>query len=156
MVAFLFHTADGQYWWKIHRSFQRMLPPIWQHLQILTGFLMSNLDENFTEVSKEFSLLSDTISRFIRNLHVLQDSGKRLRGQVKSWLGSWCPNLMKIYENFQRMLHPIWHHLQIHQEPPCPSWLKDETKRKGRVFIGFWCPISMKISLKLLKDSFSY
>ena len=64
--------------------------------------------------------------------------------------------LWKFYESLQRMLLPIWHHLQVHQEPPCPSWLKEETKRKGRVFTGFWCPISMKILLKLLKDSSSY
>ena len=64
--------------------------------EFLTGFLMSNLDETFTEVSKWCPLLSDTISRFIRNLHVLQDSRKRLRGQVESWQGSWRSILMKI------------------------------------------------------------
>ena len=54
----------------------------------LEGFLMVNLDENFTEASNDCSLLSDTITRFIRNIHVLQDSRKRLKGQVEACLGS--------------------------------------------------------------------
>ena len=44
----------------------------------MTGFLMSKFDENLMKASKECSFLSDTISRFIRNLHVLQESRKGL------------------------------------------------------------------------------
>ena len=109
-------VPNVQSWLKFHWSFQRMPLPIWHHLQVNQEppcpprlqeetkrqveywllFLMFNPDETFTEVSKWCPLLSDTISRFIRNLHVLQDSRKRLRGQVESWLGSWCSILMKI------------------------------------------------------------
>ena len=45
----------------------------------MTGLLMSNLDETFTEASKGCPLLSDTISRSNRNLHVLLDSRKKLK-----------------------------------------------------------------------------
>ena len=41
---------------------------------------MSKLDETFTDASKEYSLLSDTNSRFIRNLHFLLDSRIGLGG----------------------------------------------------------------------------
>jgi len=45
---------------------------------------MSDLDETFTGTSDGYSLPSDTISRSIRNVHVLLDSKKRLGGQVES------------------------------------------------------------------------
>ena len=41
-------------------------------------------------------LPSGTISRCVRNPHVLQNSRNRLGGQVKSWQGSWCSILVKI------------------------------------------------------------
>ena len=71
---------------------------------VLTGLLIYYLDENFTEASRWCYLLSDTISRFIRDLHVLQVSRKRLRGKVESWLGSWW----KYHRSFKRMLSSIW------------------------------------------------
>ena len=62
---------------------------------------MSDLDETFTDTSDECFLPSDTISRSIRNVHVLQDSRKNHVKtppvlQVSSWsLGghgySWLP-----------------------------------------------------------------
>ena len=88
-----------------------IIPIIWHHLQVhqepshpprlqgetwrtggvLTGFLMSNLDETFREASLECSLPSETITRCVRNLHFLQDPRKRLGGQVESWQASWGP-----------------------------------------------------------------
>ena len=68
----------------------------WRTIGVLTGFLMSNLCENFQEASLWLSLPSRTISRGVRNLHVLQDSRKRLWGQLESWKGSWCSTEVKI------------------------------------------------------------
>ena len=96
-------------WWNFHRSFWWMLAPIWHHLQVhqecpcpprlqeetwrtggvLTWFLMSDLDETFTDTSDECSLQSDTISRSIWNIHVLLESRKRHGGQEKFWHGCW-------------------------------------------------------------------
>jgi len=45
---------------------------------------MSDLDETFTDTSDECFLPSDTISRSIRNVHVLLESMKRHGGQEKS------------------------------------------------------------------------
>ena len=56
----------------------------WMTGGVLTGFLMSNLHETFREASLGCSLPSETITMYIRNLHVLQDSRKRLGGQVES------------------------------------------------------------------------
>ena len=58
--------------------------------EVLTRFQMLDLDKTFTEASEGWSLSSDTTSRFIRNLHVLHDSRKRLEGQVETWQGIWC------------------------------------------------------------------
>ena len=83
-------------WWNFHRSFRWMLPPIWHHLQIhqecpcpprlhketwrtggvLTRFLMSDLDETFTDTSCEYF-----------HVYFLLDSGKKHGGQEKSWHG---------------------------------------------------------------------
>ena len=90
------------------------------------GFLKFDLDETITEASKRWSIFPDTISRLIRNLHVLQDSRKRLR---QSW---W-----KFHCSFLRMHPPTWHHLQVHQEPPCPPRLQEESKRTCGVLTGF-------------------
>ena len=79
-----------------------MLAPIWHHHQVhqecpcpprlqektwrtggvLTWFLMSDLDQSFTDTSDGCSFPSNTISRFIRNVHVLLDSRK---GGVLTW-----------------------------------------------------------------------
>ena len=45
---------------------------------VLTWFLMSDLDKTFTDTSNGCSLPSDTISRSIRNVHVVLDFMKRL------------------------------------------------------------------------------
>ena len=109
-------VSDVRSWWNFHRSFWSMIPIIWHHLQVhqepphpprlqeetwrtggvLTGFLMLDLDETFTEASEWWSLSYDTTSMFIRNLHILQDSRERLGGQVESWQGLWCWILMKL------------------------------------------------------------
>ena len=109
-------------WSNIQRSFLKKLPPIWHHFQVhlispcplilqeetwrtggvLAEFLICYLNENFKEASKWCFLLSDPISRFIWNLHVLQDSMKRLRGKVESWLASWCLIFMKISQKLPK------------------------------------------------------
>ena len=50
----------------------------------MTWFLVSDLDETFTDTLDGCSLPSTTIFRFIRNVHVLLESRKRLGGQVES------------------------------------------------------------------------
>ena len=62
----------------------RIQEKTWRIGGVLTGFLMSNLDETFTKASKGYFLLSDTFSRFIRNLHVLLTSKEGLKGHVES------------------------------------------------------------------------
>ena len=101
-------------WWNFCRHFWWMFPPIWHHLQIyqecpcppqlweetsstggvLTWFLMSDHYETFTDSSDGCSLLSDTISRSIRNNHLFLDFRKRLGGQGKTWNDSWCQILI--------------------------------------------------------------
>ena len=58
----------------------------------MTWFLMSDLDETFTDTSDGCFLPSDTISRSIRNVHVLLDSRKRLGGQVDTSDGCSLPS----------------------------------------------------------------
>ena len=109
-------VLDVGSWWNFQICLWMMIPIIWYHLQvhqeppcpptlqeetwrtggILTRFLMLDLDETFTEASERWSLISDTNSMFIRNLHDLHDSKKRLGGQEESWQGSWCWILMKL------------------------------------------------------------
>ena len=55
----------------------------WRTGGVLTWFLMSDLDETFTDTLDRCSLPSDTISRSIRNVYVHLDSMKRLGGQVE-------------------------------------------------------------------------
>ena len=50
----------------------------WRTGGVLTCFLMSDLDETFTDTSDGCSPTSDTISRSIRNVHVVLDFMKRL------------------------------------------------------------------------------
>ena len=47
---------------------------------VLTNFPMWDLDETFSKASLGYYGYPDTISSSIRNLHVLQDSRKRLGG----------------------------------------------------------------------------
>ena len=61
----------------------------WRTDGVLTWFLMSGLDETFTDTSGKCSRPSDTISRSIRNIHVLLESRKTHGGQEKSWHGCW-------------------------------------------------------------------
>ena len=109
--------------WNFYRSFWRLIQVKWHHLQVnqeppcpprlqegtwrtgrvLTGFLMLDLDEIFTATSEGWYMSYDTISRFIRNLHVVQHSRKRLGGQIESWQASWCWIWMK----FSHQLHRI-------------------------------------------------
>ena len=79
----------------------RLQEETWSVGGVLTWFLMTDLDETFTETSDECSLPSDTISRTIRNIYLLIDFRKRLGKQEKSWNGSWCQILMKqnFYQN---------------------------------------------------------
>jgi len=50
---------------------------------VLTCFLRFNLHETLREASLGYSLPSETITRCVRNLHVLKDSRKILGRQVK-------------------------------------------------------------------------
>ena len=67
----------------------------WRTGGVLTWFLMSDHYETFTDSSDGCSLLSDPISRSIRNNHLLLDFRKRLGGQEKTWNDSWCQILIK-------------------------------------------------------------
>ena len=129
-------------WWNFQRCFWRMIPIIWYHFQvhqelpcpptlqeetwrtggILTRFLMLDLDETFTEASEVWSLSYDTTSRFIRNLNILQDSRKRLGGQVESWQGFWCLIFMKLSGKLLLYVH---FHLR-----PSPGALGTSTSSK--------------------------
>ena len=62
----------------------RLQGETWRTGGALTGFLLLDLDETFIEASEGRSLSSDTTSRFIRNLHDLQDFRKFIGGQVES------------------------------------------------------------------------
>ena len=113
-----------------------MFPPIWNHLQVhqecpcppglqeetwrtggvLSLFLMSDLDETFTDTYDECSLPVDTIFRSIRYVHDVLDSRKRLGGQVESWHGSRCPIMIKLSQTLM-MNDPS--HLS-----PCPIMIK--------------------------------
>ena len=50
-------------------------------------------------------------------------------------------NFVWSWWNFQRhfwwVFTPIWHHLQVHQECPCPPRLQEETWRTGGVLTRF-------------------
>jgi len=139
-------VCDVGSWWNLHRSFWSMIPIIWHHLQVyqepphpprlqgetwrtggvLTGFLMLDLDETFTEASEVLSLSYDTTSRFIRNLHILQDSRERLWGQVDSWHGFWFWILMKLS---QKILNYDPYHMT---PPPGSSGTSTSSKTSGR------------------------
>ena len=70
------------------------------------------------------------------NLHVLQDSRKRLEGHGKSWQGL------------------RWHHFQLCQKPPCPPRLHGKT---WRVLTGFkMFDLSGKIPVSELQSCSCY
>ena len=70
------------------------------------------------------------------NLHVLQDSRKRLEGHGKSWQGL------------------RWHHFQLCQKPPCPPRLHGKT---WRVLTGFkMFDLSWKIPVSELQSCSCY
>ena len=50
---------------------------------VLTLFLMSDLDETFTEASDGYSLQSDAISRVIRNVQFLLAPGRDLEDRLR-------------------------------------------------------------------------
>ena len=146
-------VPDVRSWWNFHRHFWWMFPPIWHHLQVhqecwspprlqvetwrtvgvLTWFLMSDLDKTFTDTYDGCSLASDTISKSIRNVHVLLDSRKRLGGQVDFWHGSWCQILMKLSQTLLMDVPSHLHHIQVHNEHSCPPRIQEEAWRTGKV-----------------------
>ena len=117
-------VPDVRSWWNFHRQLWWMFPPIWHHFLfhqkcpcppetwrtggVLTWFLMSFLDETFTDTSYGCPLQSDTFSRSIRNVHLLLDFWKRLGKQEKSWNGFWCKILMRLPINkTKHLLKPL-------------------------------------------------
>ena len=67
-----------------------------------------------------------SISRFIRNPHVLQDSRKRLGGQGESWQGSWWFILMKLSGKLSK-------NVSYQLTPPSgSSWTTMSFKTPGR------------------------
>ena len=93
---------------------------------------MLNPYKTFTEAFEGWFLSSDTTSRFIRNLHVLQDSRKRLGGQVESWQGFWCWILMKLS---QKLLKDDPYHMT---PPPGSSGTSTSSKTPGRDLEDRW------------------
>ena len=116
---------------------------------------MSDVAENFTDTSDGCSLPSDTISRSIRNVHVLLDSRKRLEGQVESWNGSWCLILMKLS---QTLMMDVPSHLTPSPDPPgmskCPCPPRLQLVLGGQVESQHtsWSQILIKLSQMLLMD----
>ena len=74
----------------------RIQEETWRIGGVLKSFLLFVLDENFSKASDEYFEDPDTIPRSIKNIHVLQDSRKRLRGYMKSWLFSIYQISMKL------------------------------------------------------------
>ena len=73
----------------------RLQEETWRTGWALMRFLLMDIDEIFRKASLLYCLTSDTIKKVVRNLHVLQDSRKRLGGQAESWWGFCCRILMK-------------------------------------------------------------
>ena len=142
------------FWLKFYKSFIRMHPFTWPQLQVnqepscfprlkvepwriggvLTGFLMFDLDENFTKGCYQSS---DLNTRSLRILYVLQDSRKRPFGKVESWQ---APIYLIPTPGLSRS--------SLSSKTP-------EKKLRGEVesWQCFWCWILMKISQKLHKDA---
>ena len=89
-------------WWKFY---QRMLPIIWSQHQVSQNPLcLSRLQE---ETFWKGGVLTgshsfDPNTRSIKIIPVLQDSRKKLRGEVESWRGFWCWILMKISQKLHK------------------------------------------------------
>ena len=122
-------VPDVRSWWNFHRHFWWMFPPIWHHLHVhqefpcpprlqeetfrtgvLTWFLISDLDETFTDTYDGCSLPFDTFSRSVRNVNFILDSRKGLGGQVESWHASCCQILIKL-------LQALWMAVPSHLTP---------------------------------------
>jgi len=164
-------VPDVGFWWNFQSNFIGLIHVIWHHLQVrqehpcpprlkegtwrtskvMTGFLMLESEEIFTATKHVWYMSYDTISRFVRNLHVLQDSRKGLGGWIESLLGSWCWILMKFSANkydwkfnqelqegkmeswegkfmfyYDKTFTELSFHLRPslnHWEPPSPPWL---------------------------------
>ena len=63
-----------------------------------------------------------------------EDSRKRHVWKVESWQGSWC----NFHRSFWGIIPINLHHLSVHQEPPLPPRLREETGRgsKGKDLTG--------------------
>ena len=115
----------------------RLQEETWRTGWALMRFLLMDIDEIFRKASLLYCLTSDTIKKVVRNLHVLQDSRKRLGEQLSlggvSVVGSWW----NFQENIFIILSDIQHNQKSHQEPLCPPRLQEETWRTGWVLMGF-------------------
>ena len=155
-------VPDVRSWWNFHRHFWWMFPPIWHHLQVhqecpcppqyqeetwstggvLTWYLMSDLEETFTDTLDGWSLPSETISWSMSSWtpgRDLEDSWSLdMVPDVRSW---W-----NFHRSFWWMLAPIWHHLQVHQEFPCPPIHQEVTKKV--LIPNSWYQILLKLLMK--------
>ena len=113
----LVHTS------KTLRTFKQtplgMFQPFWHHLQVsqehpfpprlqeetwrtggvLTGFFSTNHHQTCRKYSLVYFNPSNTISKCLRNIHVLQDSRRRLGGQEESWQAFCQPINFKLARN---------------------------------------------------------
>ena len=153
-----------------------MILPIWHHLQVhqecpcppwlqektcrtgevLTWFLMSDLNETSTDTSDECFLPYETVSRSIRNTHVLLESRKRHGGQEKYWHSYWYQILIKIPINKTKLSQTLLMNVSSHLTPsPGQSGMSSKTPGRNlggwvESWHGFWCQILMKLSKMLL------
>ena len=95
------------------------------------------------------------ISKFFRNLHILQDSRERLGGQEEPWQGFCCFQVLQEPPHPPRLRGETWRTggvltvflmldldetfccFQVFQEPPHPPRLQGETWRTGGVLTRF-------------------
>ena len=118
----LVHTS------KTLRTFKQtplgMFQPFWHHLQVsqehpfpprlqeetwrtggvLTGFFSTNHHQTCRKYSLVYFNPSNTISKCVRNIHVLQDSRRTLGGQEESWRPFNAPIVMKLSQNIPRTM----------------------------------------------------
>ena len=123
-LDWLLHAQSS---WKLHTMLLAIFQVIWHHLQVcqehpspprllveswrtsrvLTNFYMSNHLEIFTQCFWPSFKLFDTISKCVRNIHVLHDSCWSLGGHTKSWLTCTCQIIVKFTHNVAG--HPSSH-----------------------------------------------
>ena len=104
----------------LQETFLGMLQPFWHHLQVsqehpcpprlqeetwrtggvLTGFFSTNRCQTCRKLSLRCYNPSNTISKCLRNILVLQDSRRRLGGQEESWQAFSQPIVVKLAGNF--------------------------------------------------------